>query len=375
MRVVILIRSLGAGGAERQATVLAKGLASKGHIVSLVSFYNKGVFRENVKGTGVRYEAIGKTGRWHMATFLLGLRRILKRADPDVVYSSMPPANIAAVVSARLGARRHIVWRLASSDMSLSKYDWFSAASYKVEAAFSRFPAVIIANSYAGCEAAEKRGFPKAKLRVVVNGIETEVFVRAEEDGRSARREWGIDDGKRVIGIVARADPKKGYEDFLSAARMLRDVRNDVWFACIGAGEGRYAATLKSLAKAFGMDDAIVWRSCEQDMPRAYNALDINTVASRFGEGFPNSVGEAMSCGVPCVVTDVGDSALIVGATGELVPRQSPEDLMQGWQRLLYRLDNDEEDTRARARRRIVEKYSVSTYVDRTERVLREASA
>lgn len=375
MRIVVLIRALGAGGAERQLTILANGLSARGHTVRVLSFYDGGDFRRELDSEGPEFAAVGKTRRWDLLCFLLRLRRLLNETKPDVVYSSMPSANIANVMCAVIGTKYRVVWRFASSDMSLSEYDWFSAASYKIEAALSKLPTLIVANSYAGRQAAELRGIPREKLRVVLNGIDTERFFMCDELGRKVRKEWRLDNGKWTIGIVARGDSKKGYEDYLAAAKMLYRKRSDIQFICIGCGDGKYISSLKAFAGRLGLGDEVAWRSFERNMVGAYNALNVNTLASRFGEGFPNSVGEAMACGVPCVVTEVGDSARIVGETGEVVPRNDPEALMEGWQRLLVRLEKDKLNTRTDARKRIVESFAVPDYVKRTEEVLSEACA
>ena len=100
-------------------------------------------------------------------------------------------------------------------------------------------------------------------------------------------------------------------------------------------------------------------------MPAVYNALDLATSAS-ITEGFPNVVGEAMACGTPCVVTDVGDSAWIVGDAGIVVPPRRPEALAAGWNTALAGL----EDLAPRARRRIVGHFSVERLVKKTEEAL-----
>ena len=67
-------------------------------------------------------------------------------------------------------------------------------------------------------------------------------------------------------------------------------------------------------------------------MKAVYNAFDIATLASAFGEGFPNAVGEAMACGIPVAATDVGDVRSIAGSSGEVVPPKNPDLLCAAWQ-------------------------------------------
>jgi glycosyltransferase involved in cell wall biosynthesis len=110
-------------------------------------------------------------------------------------------------------------------------------------------------------------------------------------------------------------------------------------------------------------------------MPRLTAALDVATTTSAYGEGFPNVVGEAMACGIPCVVTDVGDSALIVGSTGKVVPTRDPDALAAAWRALL----DSGTETRMRlglaARRRVEEHFSLPHIVTRYQLLYEEMTA
>lgn len=370
MRIALLIRALDRGGAERQLVTLADGLASRGHDVHVLTFHDDGALVPELRRAGVAVRFVKKLGRWDMVGFPARLVRELRSIAPDVVYSSMPAANVASVLTRSLVHGPAVVWRLASSEMDLSKYHWFSALSYKIEAMLASRPDLIVANAISGREAAVRRGYPADLVKVIANGIQTGPFAPREQSGKAIRRAWGLDEGKWTIGQVARSDPKKGYEDFVSAAKFLRGIRTDVQFMCIGVDSGEYALRLKKQAQQAGLSDCVTWRGMEEDMGPVYNAMDINTLSSRFGEGFPNAVGEAMACGVPCVVTDVGDSGIIVGDTGETVPPGSPEQLARGWARLIDRLDTDRDQLKRRARQRIVDHFSVERYVDETEQLL-----
>lgn len=183
------------------------------------------------------------------------------------------------------------------------------------------------------------------------------------------RRSLGIGETEFVIGIVARLDPMKDHETFLRAAAGYLQNQPDVRFVCVGEGAAAYREHLRDLAKALGIESRVIWAGTRTDITDIYNAFDIATSSSAFGEGFSNAIGEAMACGIPVVATDVGDSRTIIGAFGEVVPIQQPEALAAAWARLRQRMAADPQLS-ALARSRIVEQFSVGAMVEKTESIL-----
>jgi glycosyltransferase involved in cell wall biosynthesis len=155
----------------------------------------------------------------------------------------------------------------------------------------------------------------------------------------------------------------KDHESFLRAAARVAALRPEARFLCIGEGSEGYRQALVRLAAGLGIADRVIWTGRCTDPAAALAGLDICCSSSSFGEGFSNAIGEAMACGLPCVVTDVGDSALLVGATGTVVPRRQPEALAEA---LLAEVGRLGEGRGGRARARIVENFSVDRMVERT---------
>jgi glycosyltransferase involved in cell wall biosynthesis len=159
----------------------------------------------------------------------------------------------------------------------------------------------------------------------------------------------------------------KDHPTFFKAAALLVQEHRNVRFMCIGDGSVDYKLELQSLSKELRLKDRLIWAGTRNDMPAVYNAFDIATSSSSYGEGFPNVIGEAMACGVPCVVTDVGDSALITDDIGIVVPPNNPEALKSGWKQLL---EKDRSEIALRGRVRIVENFSVKQLIRQTEKVI-----
>lgn len=363
MRILFLARSLNYGGAERQLTVLARGLRRRGHTVAVALFYPEGNLRTELAEDGIEVVSLDKRGRWDTAAFLLRLVRTVRAWRPDLLHSYLVVPNVmAALVKPLLGMP--VVWGIRASNMDTACYDRSIAFAYRCEALLARVPDLMIANSHAGAAYHAARGYPVSRLQVVPNGIATVRFVIDRARGEALRRRWGGDDCP-LIGVVGRLDPMKDYATFLRALAQVPAARAVI----VGEGTDTARAELQALASSLQVADRIVWEKAGTDMVAAYNAFDLLCLPSAFGEGFPNVVGEAMACGIPCVVTDVGDSARLVGTLGEVAPPREPAALAAALQRLLARRSR-EPDLGAQARETVCTAYAEETMVAATEALL-----
>lgn len=371
---MLFIRSLSIGGAERQVALLAAGLAARAHEVTIVLFYGNGETEALLKNTKVRLLTLGKTGRWDFGA-LIRLRRFLIEEQPDVLYAFLPTQTTLAALLLLLPRRlpTRLVFGSRATAMDLTRYDWLSALTYKTEKWLSRRADLIIANADQVRDDAVARGLPAERMAVVYNGIDVERMRPGRESGMRVRRSLGIGETDFVIGIVARLDPMKDHATFLRAAAGYLQKQPDVRFVCVGQGAAAYQEHLRGLAKTLGIESRVVWTGARTDMTDIYNAFDIATSSSAFGEGFSNAIGEAMACGIPVVATDVGDSRRIIGDSGEIVPIRQPEALAAAWARLKQRMAQDTQ-VGAFARARIVENFSVDAMVENTESLLLNVS-
>jgi glycosyltransferase involved in cell wall biosynthesis len=204
--------------------------------------------------------------------------------------------------------------------MNLAYYDFLSKVEFRLSVLLSRWADLIISNSEAGRRYHIDRGYSGKRLVVIPNGIDVEQFKPDAAARREVRAEWNVPPHVRLVGLVGRIDPMKDHGNFLRAAARIAEARPDTHFVCVGPGEKAYRTEMSLLGKSLGLEQRLLWAGERTDIRRVYNALDLLVSASRFGEGLPNAIAEAMATGVPCVVTDVGDSALLVGDEGWVCP-------------------------------------------------------
>jgi glycosyltransferase involved in cell wall biosynthesis len=264
---------------------------------------------------------------------------------------------------------KQIVWGVRASNMDVSRYDWLARTSLRLSAFLSRFSDTIIVNSFAGLRFHKDIGYETERIKVIPNGIDTKLFKPDHPSGIRLRDEWGIDEKTVSIGLVGRLDPMKDHATFLQAVKIFDQKEYNVRFVCIGEGKEPYKSEIHFLCMTLGLNGTLLWTGARSDMPAVYSALDIVTSTSSYGEGFPNVIGEAMSCGVPCVVTDVGDSAIIVGETGIVVPPKDPQALADGWRSMLKRLNDKSYSIKEMARVRIVSHYNSEIFIQKMSKV------
>ncbi|MDD3653299.1 MAG: glycosyltransferase [Desulfotomaculaceae bacterium] len=370
MKITFLIRSLDYGGAERQLVALARELHRYGHSVAVLIFYSGGPLQQDLEKAGVPVISLEKRGRWDVLGFLGRLIRFLRRERPDILHGYLVTANILTVLLKPLFPDIRMVWGVRVSNLDFTRYNRYMRLTHPVECRLSRFADRIIVNSHAGSNYAISRGFPQEKTVVIPNGIDTERFRPDPESGKPVRAEWGLSNDEKLIGLVGRLDPMKAHPTFLEAAALLVRERKDVRFVCVGDGPADYRQELYALGKALDLTKYLIWAGAREDMSAVYNALDLATSSSSFGEGFPNVVGEAMACGVPCVVTDVGDSAWIVRENGMVVPPSNPVKLMKAWSTLLNLPYKDYLTITKASRQHIINNYNLDVLYKKTFQAL-----
>lgn len=370
IRLVFLIRSLSAGGAERQVVTLAKSLDPRRFQVTILTFYAGGDLESELSGSHVRLESLDKRGRWDLLVFGGRLLRRLRRLRPHILHGYLDLANLLALAVKPLFPATRIVWGIRAADVDFARYGWTWRIPFAVQCRLSGKADLIIANSQAAREFHVAHRFPAEKTIVIHNGFDTARFAPDDAAGKRLRAEWNVRPDQTLIGLVARLDPIKDHRTFMRAAALLLEAnranRQRVRFVCVGSGPPAYTQQLQSFAEEMGLNPHLTWTGALSDMTAVYNALDIGTNCSD-GESLPNTVGEAMSCGVPCVVTNVGDSAWMVGDCGLVVPPRDPESLAKAWSALLTR-DTGEIGVRARAR--VLERLSVPHLVENTQAAL-----
>src|SRR5262245_56352612 len=296
MKVLFFIRSLDVGGSQRQLVMLADGLVQRRHDAVIAVFYTGGGIDVARQQTAARVLPLGKSGRWDVIGPLSRLRRLLLMERPDVVYAFQPTqAALAAVLLPRRLPTR-LVFGVRAAGMELDRYDSLSALTYRLEVWLSRRAHLVIANAHAGRADAIKRGMAADRIAVVPNGIDSETMRPDPAAGRAQRRIWGIADDTFVVGCVARLDPMKDHANYLRAAAEFARDHPEARFVCVGDGPPKYRDELEALARSLGLEDRLLWAGESGNVIAAYNAFDIATLPSAFGEGFPNVVGEAMAC-------------------------------------------------------------------------------
>lgn len=326
IRVAHLITDLGLGGAETQLHKLV--LASNGpefeHLV--ISMTKIGPLGESLRATGVEVLSLGMTRGMPTPAGLFRLRRFLASRKPDVLQCWLYHSCLLGILAGRFAAVPRIVWCLRSANDGLAGYGFQTRAVVRLCGLLSSLPDAIIPNSEAGRALHARWGYSSKKMQVIPNGIEVDLFRPDPAARLSVRKELNLPDDALLVGMVARFHPVKDHRTFLRAAQLLHSRLANTRFVLVGSGIARENAELCRMVDESGLTDAVHFLGPRTDVPRLTAALDVACLSS-WSESSPFVLCEAMCCGVPCVASDVGDSRLLIGDTGKIVPPRNPQAL------------------------------------------------
>jgi glycosyltransferase involved in cell wall biosynthesis len=201
-------------------------------------------------------------------------------------------------------------------------------------------------------------GYCDARMQVIFNGFDLELFKPRRRESDPLREALGFDPATKIVGIVGRYDPAKDYGNFISAVARVSAKEPECRFVMIGRGLDEGNQELAAMIDQAGIRNVCRLTGARSDVHLLISALDVFCLSSR-SEGLPTVVGEAMACGVPCVATDVGDTAALIGETGRLVPSGDPEALAAGIVSLLSLEREEREQLGKQARKRITSRFSI----------------
>lgn len=300
--------NLEGGGAERLLTNLVTQQSSTNGQAYVVCLQGGGVFRATVEAAGVEVIDLGIRRRRNALVGLFRLTKLIRQRRPAVVQGWMYHANIFATLALFLAGRRsaRLIWGIFCSDTYANQSTRKNLGG--LGKLFSPYVDGIVYNAAQARDFHHSFGFREPRSLVIPNCIDTEKFCRDPKLRQPIRREIGVPDDAIMVVIVARVDPMKNWDGVLDAVRDIPGV--------IAVGVGRGTDELPRQPGFIGLG----WRD---DVQRLLSAADIFLLASAFGEGTSLALVEAMSCSLPCVVTDVGGNGSVIGDAGLVVsPRR-----------------------------------------------------
>ena len=206
-------------------------------------------------------------------------------------------------------------------------------------------------------------GYSDRQATVIPNGFDCEKFRRRDSAREELRHALGVGRDDVLFGKVAVVRPMKAHANLLQACALLKSRGLRFHLVLIGQQTTEDNPDLMQLIQQAGVRDRVSLLGERHDMPDLIGGLDALVVSSAWGEAFPIVLGEAMASGVPCVTTDVGDSAYIVGDTGIVVPPRNPEALAEGMARLIAIDQDGRKSLGESARRRIKENFELGDRV------------
>lgn len=362
MRVLHIITGLRRAGAETMLAKLVVGLAREGWENRVVCLSERGPLAVELEASGTAVEALNAQS-WLAPRAFARLLAIMRRYKPDVVQTWLYHADLAGLISAiLLHQEKRLIWNLRCSDVD---FDLEQSPGTRVLvqtlARLSGWPAAIIVNSHRGQVSHAQLGYKPRQWIEIPNGFDLDRWRPDPGAAPRLRDLLGLFAGTTIVGMCARVAPMKDHATFFAALAALRSRVPGVHAVVAGYGTER----LDAMTGQFGLEKCVSLLGEREDLPALVPGFDVFCLSSAFGEGFPNVLGEAMACGVPCVATDVGDAAEIVGDTGVIVPASRPDELAIALASLLQTTPESRRELGLRARARIEHHYSLEAIARR----------
>lgn len=362
-----IITGLNAGGAETALLRLLTAIDNKRFSSIVVSLGSGGAIEPGIEALGVPVHCVGLSGNLLSITRIYRLLRLIREWNPDLIQGWMYHGNVASLFANKLLFRAApVLWNIRHSLDDTNTEKKLTSLLIRMGARISHGPRKIIYNSRVSARQHENIGYSAEGTVVIPNGFDCEVFSPSEAAPSTLRNRLEISQDILLVALVARYHPIKDHKNFVAAAGLLAHDHPDMHFVLVGNGMERENIELLSLIESAGISDKVHLMGECDNVVNIIAGIDVMVLSSS-GEAFPNVIGEAMACGVPCVSTNVGDAAAIIGDTGVVVTPRDPSELAAGVQRIVTMSFSERSQLGRKARRRIMKNYDLPVVVAQYE--------
>jgi glycosyltransferase involved in cell wall biosynthesis len=333
-KVAHIITGLSTGGAEMALAKLLGAMNRQEFVPVVIALGETGPLAHRIRAMNIPVHELDIKPRLFDIFKIFSLSSLLRNEQVDVVQTWMPHANLIGGLAAFFAGRIPCVWSLHMSDLSPALNKKSTLRVIRLAGLLSGLLAdKIVSVAESARRAHEQAGYNVSAMTVIPLGFDTDEFKPNKKAREKVRKEWGVADDSVVIGLVSRFDPHKDPENFILAAGVLGGAP-DIRYVLCGAGMDTANAELMGWINKTKITKRFICLGYQTNMPEIYNGFDIATSVS-CSEAFPSAVGEAMSSGLPCVVTHAGDSSQLLGGTGVVVPSKNPTALATAWRQMV----------------------------------------
>lgn len=363
--VLHIITSLDEGGAEATLFRLCEASHAYAHVV--VSMKDEGKYGGLLKKIGIKVVCLRMPSGRLTLTGLALLWKTIKINDPSVVQTWMYHADLIGGLVSRLAGVRSVVWGLRHSNLTPGTVRRTTLWIARVCALLSHcIPTFVASCSSQALKIHVEFGYASNKFRVIPNGYDLKALSPDISVKARLRDMLDIPTGLFVLGMVARYDQQKDHCNLFKALSILKSANFDFICLLVGYGMSEENDALDKLLNKYNISDCVRLLGRRNDIPEIMNMLDVHVLSS-LGEAFPNVLAEAMACGTPCVTTDVGDAAYIVGNTGWVVPAKNSDALAKGLVSALQAMGNEKEwmQRKLDTRKRVQDHFTIEKMVFR----------
>jgi len=364
IRIVHVIPSLAHGGAESMLVkLLARwDRARFSHVIA--SMTGAGPLTHEVEGLGWPVRTLDMRSGIPDPRGVIRLSRVLREERADVVCSWLYHADLAALVASKLAGVRSIIWNIQCGDLDLAEHPWHLRWTIASLARLSPMVSTVVVNAEAGRRAPQHAQYRPPRWELIPSGFDLEAFKPSAGDRATVRRSLNIDERTALVALVGRYHPMKDHETFLRGAAYIKAARPDVTFILAGRGVDESNSALTDLIEGLGLASHVRLLGVWPDVAKLWAAADV-AVCSSYSEGLPNTLGEAMASGTPCVSTNVGDCEALIGDTGRIVPPRDPRALADAILSVVNMPPDERRHLGAAARERIRTRYEIQDVADR----------